>query len=281
MSYNAHTPETSELGKKTPYTSQYTPSLLFPIPREPRRTALGINQNLPFYGMDYWNHYEVSWLNNQGKPNVAIAEIIYGCESPYIIESKSMKLYFNSLNNTQFTSKDLVEKTIQHDLATYLETTNISVRIIPLYEYTATIIQKHIHGINIDNIDVPCSTYNIDPTLLTIEAPNVSEILCSDLVRSNCPVTNQPDWCSVQITYTGQQINHANLLRYLVSFRNDNEFHEQCIEKIFMHILKYCKPSKLTVYGRSTRRGGIDINSYRSTQAINPQDILNVRLCRQ
>jgi 7-cyano-7-deazaguanine reductase len=273
-------PEQSGLGKSTHYDAHYNPEILFAIARQSKRDEIGVDSDLPFYGIDLWNHYEVSWLNEKGKPVTAIAEIIYGCESPNIIESKSMKLYFNSFNNMKYNNVDDVRSIMQHDLS-HRVGTPVIVNIKLLSEMKEEKMSVHLHGINIDNLDVECNEYKVNPGNLSTEDEIVSEILCTDLLKSNCLVTNQPDWCSVQITYHGKKIHREGLLRYIVSFRNDNEFHEQCIEKIFMHIMQYCQPTELTVYGRSTRRGGLDINSCRSTAKINAADVENVRLCRQ
>lgn len=276
-----NTANQSELGKKTTYDSHYQPGHLFPIPRSEKRREIGITGALPFYGYDVWNHYEVSWLNAKGKPIVAVAEIIYACDSLNIIESKSMKLYFNSFNNTTFDSEKAVQDVMQRDLAERLKGSFVSVRLIPLSEFKNQSLYAALEGFNIDALDVACSVYQTDPSFLKVHDDVIVETLYTDLLKSNCLVTNQPDWCSVQIQYQGPRIDREGLLRYIVSFRNTNEFHEQCIEKIFMHILQYCKPTRLTVYGRSTRRGGIDINAIRSTQPLSPEQIENVRLCRQ
>lgn len=275
-----HTAEQSALLKKPAYEAQYNPDLLFPIPRQSKRNEIGIAGTLPFHGFDIWNHYEVSWLNEKGKPVVALAEIIYGCESDHIIESKSMKLYFNSFNNTEFKNLEIVEATVKKDLEQRLSVP-VLVQITPLRLLKETNLLVKLEGIYLDELDVACSAYHTDISFLTTENGIVEETLYSDLLKSNCLVTNQPDWCSIQITYQGQKINREGLLKYIVSFRNDNEFHEQCIEKIFMHLMQQCHPSTLTVYGRSTRRGGLDINSIRSTQAIDLKSIRNTRLCRQ
>lgn len=275
------TPEHSGLGKDTQYDSHYNPAKLFSISREMRRNEIGITNTLPFFGYDVWNHYEVSWLNSKGKPIVAMAAIIYGCDSKNIIESKSMKLYFNSLNNTNFPDLDSLQKTITSDLSAQLEGSYLTVTLLPLDQAKEETLMPRLNGINIDTLDIECSVYQTEPSFLKTEQTLVEETLCSDLLKSNCLVTNQPDWCSVQIVYKGKKINHEGLLRYLVSFRNDNEFHEQCIEKIFMQINDRCHPDELTVYGRSIRRGGLDINSCRSSKPIAPSDIPNMRLCRQ
>ena len=273
------TPEQSELGKKTHYDAQYNPDKLYPIPRKAKRDEIGISTELPFFGIDIWNHYEVSWLDQKGKPIVAVAEIIYGCDSPNIIESKSMKLYFNSFNNTKCKSVDNARAMMERDLSDRVGLP-VTVNITLLSAMKDNKLAAHMLGDCIDDLAVECREYKTNPELLKTETKVVEETLCSDLLKSNCLVTHQPDWCSVQITYKGKKINRESLLRYLVSFRNDNEFTEQCIEKIFMHIMEYCKPKQLTVYGRSTRRGGLDINAYRSTQELECA-VANVRLCRQ
>jgi 7-cyano-7-deazaguanine reductase len=275
------TPEKSELGKKTKYESLYDPDKLFPIPRKIKREEIGIFDHLPFFGFDVWNHYEVSWINEKGKPVVALAEIIYGCDSKNIIESKSMKLYFNSFNNTTFKDVETVQATIKKDLQDRLDVSFITVNIISIPLFKEQKLKSSLNGMCLDELDIACSVYHAEPSFLKTENELVEETLYSDLLKSNCLITHQPDWCSVQIAYKGKKINHEGLLRYIVSFRNDNEFHEQCIEKIFMHIMGYCQPSELTIRGRSTRRGGLDINSIRSTKRIALSAIQNRRLCRQ
>jgi 7-cyano-7-deazaguanine reductase len=275
------TPDISVLGKPTLYGSHYHPDQLFPIPRQPKREEIGVTDVIPFFGVDIWNHYEVSWLNEKGKPMVALAKIIYGCESKNIIESKSMKLYFNSLNNTCFENVEAVQAVVKRDLLDRLGTAQMIVRVTPIHRLVEEKPVLSLPGTCLDTLDIDCSVYSVESAFLTVDQDTVEETLYSDLLKSNCLVTNQPDWCSVQISYKGRKINHAGLLRYIVSFRNSNEFHEQCIEKIFMHIMQRCQPKALTVYGRSTRRGGIDINSYRSTQMIEVSSIPNTRLCRQ
>jgi 7-cyano-7-deazaguanine reductase len=268
----------SELGKKSDYESAYNPNRLYPIPRAGKRQEMGINPDkLPFYGFDSWNHYEVSWLNDKGKPMVGIAEIVYDCRSPKLIESKSLKLYFNSFNNTKINSIEALESMVKHDLEKCIMA-EVMVRIVTLDKTNAYKIQA-LQGESIDALDVECSVYLVEPAFLFVEDEEVSEILCSDLLKSNCLVTNQPDWGSVQINYTGKKINREGLLKYLVSFRNHNEFHEQCIERIFVDIMSQCKPTSLTVYGRYTRRGGLDINPYRSTEQT--AFTSNCRLIRQ
>ena len=272
-------PEQSELGKKTEYDPHYNPDKLFPIPRKGKRDEIDVPEKLPFFGYDLWNHYEVSWLNEKGKPVVAMAEIIYSCETPNIIESKSMKLYFNSFNNTKFKNSNEVQKIIEKDIAERIGGP-VSINIVMLPLSNKEDLHPGLEGTCIDELDVDCSTYMVESSYLEAGTEVVEEILYSDLLKSNCLVTNQPDWGSVQIAYKGKKINQEGLLRYIVSFRNHNEFHEQCIERIFMDIMRHCQPEELTVYGRYTRRGGLDINPYRSTKKID-STIANLRLCRQ
>jgi len=272
----------SELGKKSLYEATYDPTKLFRIPRKSKRDEIGVDSdNLPFHGFDCWNHYEVSWLNEKGKPVVATAQIFYDCKSEYIIESKSFKLYFNSFNNSRFQSFEKVQKIIAEDVSKELE---LSAEVIlSLLDSNELInIKNKFDGENIDNLDIECDEYLVNPELLKCNQDEiVSEILNSDLLKSNCLVTHQPDWGSVQIEYKGPKIDKESLLKYIVSFRNHNEFHEQCIERIFIDIKNKCNPEKLTVYGRYTRRGGLDINPYRATEEhINFLE-KNIRLKRQ
>ncbi|MCW8450784.1 NADPH-dependent 7-cyano-7-deazaguanine reductase QueF [Legionella quinlivanii] len=277
---NYKNPQESELGQSSEYDDHYNPERLFAIARAPKRREIGIEPKvLPFYGFDCWNHYEVSWLNEKGKPVVAIAEIIYDCATPNIIESKSLKLYFNSFNNTRFKDNEAVKQIVKQDLEQRVEG-DVQVRILSLTDSGYNHIELSAAGECLDDIDVTCSVYQVEPGYLCTETLRVEEILYSDLLKSNCLVTNQPDWATVQIAYTGKQINREGLLKYLVSFRNHNEFHEQCIERIFADIMNRCQPEKLTVYGRYTRRGGLDINPYRSTEKLNSKE-LNFRLVRQ
>lgn len=270
----------SELGKKSAYSATYSPKHLYAIPRAEKRLEIGLDpQHLPFSGFDYWNHYEVSWLNEKGKPMVAVAELAYDCHSPKLIESKSLKLYFNSFNNTHIKDIPSLEATIKKDIAELIET-DVWVKIHPLNHCEQFAVHASLQGESLDDLDVECSVYMVEPSFLSTSDEYVEEVLCSDLLKSNCLITNQPDWGSIQIAYKGRKINREGLLKYLVSFRNHNEFHEQCIERIFADLMKYCKPEQLTVYGRYTRRGGLDINPYRSTQKIH-FDGKNRRLVRQ
>lgn len=264
------------LGKKTPYVSYYQRDLLCPIPRQHNRNAIGLAGALPFQGSDIWTAFELSWLNDKGKPVVAGAEFILPCESAHLIESKSFKLYLNSFNNTSFPSFANVENTLKRDLSEAAGAP-FTVKLFPLAQAPEKIL-KHLAGTCLDDIDIACDTYTIDPSFLQTEETVVTETLQSDLLKSNCLVTGQPDWGSLQITYTGKKINHAGLLKYIVSFRNCNEFAEQCVERIFTDIMRECQPEKLFVLARYTRRGGLDINPYRANYPI---QIENARLWRQ
>jgi len=270
-----------ELGRRSEYDMYYNPNKLLPIPRLEKRLEIGIDptQNLPFFGHDTWNHYEVSWLNPKGKPMVAIATIAYDCHSSHIIESKSMKLYFNSFNHSKLNSIEELEQTVSKDIQDRIHSA-VKVKVMPLHHAISHQVIINLQGTCIDALDIQCHDYMVNPQLLKTLPVMVEETLHSNLLKSNCLVTLQPDWGSVEISYKGHQIDHASLLQYLVSFRNHNEFHEQCIERIFVDISQQCQPEKLSVYGRYTRRGGIDINPFRSSEEnhfIAPQH----RLIRQ
>lgn len=267
----------SELGKKSAYQTHYNPSLLFPIPRLAKRAEIGIDDKNPgFIGEDLWTHYEVSWLNAKGKPCVAIGEISYAASSKNIIESKSMKLYFNSFNGTRFNSADEVISTVIKDLSNAVE----SVVKFKLIE-----VNTHLNELDcsnkicLDNLDIECDTYQPKPAYLTVDGSRVTETIYTNLLKSNCLVTNQPDWGTVFVEYEGNKIDHQGFLKYIVSLRDHNEFHEQCVERIFNDILKMCKPEVLTVYARYTRRGGLDINPFRTTKSS--YTLANYRLPRQ
>lgn len=267
------------LGQKTDYANQYDPSLLQPVPRSLNRDDLNLGDELPFQGCDIWTLYELSWLNEKGLPQVAIGEVSIPATSANLIESKSFKLYLNSFNQTRFASWDDVEKTLIKDLSQCAgETVSVTVRSV--VDYTDSVIVT-MHGECIDDQEIEITSYDFDETLLegATEDERVEESLHSHLLKSNCLITNQPDWGSVEIRYAGKKINREALLRYLVSFREHNEFHEQCVERIFTDIMKFCQPESLTVYARYTRRGGLDINPYRSNQQSQPTH--NQRMARQ
>jgi 7-cyano-7-deazaguanine reductase len=278
-------PEESQLGKPAPYVDHYDPSLLFPISRLPKRQELGLHGAMPFFGADLWTAFELSWLTPRGKPQVTIAHVTVPCETPNIVESKSLKLYLNSFTNTPFASADEVRDRIRADISEAAwrgapAPSSVGLRILLPDQFDREPVHE-LDGLSLDRLDIECSQYTPAPELLTAafgEQP-VEEVLTSNLLKSNCLVTGQPDWGSVQIRYSGPQIEQGGLLRYLVSFRNHNEFHEQCVERIFMDIWKRCKPVKLAVYARYTRRGGLDINPFRTSH---PQAIpANVRTARQ
>jgi 7-cyano-7-deazaguanine reductase len=254
----------SLLGQETPYCTRYDPTLLFPIPRQEKRNELGFDlHSMPFQGLDIWTAYEVSWLNLKGKPIAVIAEFAFPADSLNIIESKSFKLYLNSFNGTRFEGQQQVEELFIKDLSQSCGgSVDVLIRNLDFDES----LTGGLPGENLDTLDIEVTDYQVNPTLLTTEASpdKVSETLNSHLLKSNCLVTGQPDWGSVVIRYEGIQIHHENLLKYIISFREHNEFHEQCVERIFTDIMKQCKPDKLTVYARYVRRGGLDINPYRS-----------------
>lgn len=254
----------SPLGKSTSYRSDYAPELLFPIARQAKRDELGLTGTLPFFGVDIWNAYELSWLNLRGKPQVAIARITAPADSPNIIESKSLKLYLNSLNQTRLAGPDALLELLRRDLGAGF---GAPVQIVlTLQEAFSTLAMGELDGLLLDRLDVEITEYTPSPLLLKAargEAP-VEETFVSHLLKSNCLVTGQPDWASVQIRYAGPQIEQESLLKYLIGFREHNEFHEQCVERIFVDILRQCAPQQLAVYARYTRRGGLDINPWRS-----------------
>ena len=280
-----NTPEQSQLGKSSAYVDQYDASLLFPIPRAGKRAEIGISGAAPFFGADMWTAFELSWLNLRGKPQVALAHFTIPAETPNIIESKSFKLYLNSFNNTRFADASEVLARLRVDTAEAAwrggPVQSVGVRLIAAEQFDREPVYE-LDGLSLDRLDVECTHYQPAPELL-VTAPAaegmVTEVLVSNLLKSNCLVTGQPDWGSVQISYTGLQIQQEGLLQYLVSFRNHNEFHEQCVERIFMDIWARCKPAKLTVYARYTRRGGLDINPLRTSH---PQALPgNTRTARQ
>lgn len=261
----AHTIDSSPLGQKTAYISQYDASLLFPIPRSESRRVLGLTGALPFYGRDIWTGYELSWLNQKGKPEVAVAEFSIPFDSQFIIESKSFKLYLNSLNQTTFLTWDHVKKLLAADLSAAAGI-EISVNLFSVRDASALNIGSLESAVCLDDLDVVIENYHPDAGLLTADKANtVSENLYSNLLKSNCPVTGQPDWATLYIEYSGAKINHESLLRYVISFREHQDFHEHCVERIFLDILHRCDPESLSVYARYTRRGGLDINPFRST----------------
>jgi 7-cyano-7-deazaguanine reductase len=258
---------TLSLGQTTPYPDQYDPSLLFPIPRSENRLKLDIkpNQALPFVGVDIWNAFELSWLNKKGKPQIALAEFQVPADSPNMIESKSFKLYLNSFNSARFDNEAEVRERLITDLSA-VANSKISTRI----HSTEAIAKKgmqEMSGVLMDRLDIEIDpSLSADPALLEVNESfgPIEQCLVSHLLKSNCPVTGQPDWASIQIRYQGRPILEEGLLRYLIGFRQLGEFHEHCVETIFTDIKRQCKPEKLSVYARYTRRGGLDINPFRT-----------------
>lgn len=265
------------LGQQQAYPQSYDASLLQIIPRTLNRQAIELDESaLPFFGEDRWTAFELSWLTPSGKPQVAILQCQISADSINMVESKSFKYYLNGFNQAVFANHQVVQAQIQADLQAAV-VGQVSVSIIDLDDYPTQLAT--LPGQCIDHHDLACTTYEYQPELLvTTSNQKVDEQLYSHLFRSNCLITNQPDWASVYIHYQGPQICHASLLAYLVSFRQHNEFHEQCVERIYRDILRHCQPSKLTVMARFTRRGGLDINPFRSNFE-SPMD--DMRLARQ
>lgn len=261
----------SPLGKSTHYVETYSPDLLFAIPRANERAEIGITHSLPFRGTDTWTAFELSWLTPSGKPEVAIAHINIPCNSPCLIESKSMKLYFNSFNQSQFDNPDRVAAAITRDLTNYAGVP-VTIELLTATQWPP-VNTEEFDGECLDQIDIATDIYEVDDTLLKSDASQiVEETLFTRLFRSNCLVTGQPDWASVQVRYRGPKIDRAGLLKYLISYRKHQGFHEQCIERIFTDIKRACNTEKLTVYGRFTRRGGLDINPFRSDFETPPEN---------
>ena len=261
---DATTPADSPLGKTSVYTDSYDPGLLFPMPRAEKRAELGLIGTLPFFGMDIWNAYELSWLNPRGKPQVAIATLLVPADTPNMVESKSMKLYLNSLNQMRIESQEALVALLQGDLSAALGA-EIQIKLLASQDFGKQVMGEY-EGLLLDRLDIAVDRYAPEPELLRAasdQAP-VEESLVSHLLRSNCLVTNQPDWASIQIRYSGPAIDQEGLLKYLIGFRQHQEFHEHCVERVFMDIQRQCKPSKLMVSARYTRRGGIDINPWRA-----------------
>lgn len=275
----ASPPSDSPLGKTTGYSDHYDPGLLFPIARADKRAELGITGSLPFFGMDVWNAYEVSWLNRRGKPQVAIATLQVPSDSPNIVESKSLKLYLNSLNQTRVDDTETLSNLLRTDISAAVGA-SVQVRLTGPDEF-GKLDMGELEGLLLDRLDIEVDDYQPDPSLLSVnrDEGTVDETLVSHLLKSNCLVTNQPDWASVQIHYVGPAINQEGLLRYLIGFREHQEFHEQCVERIFMDVLRQCTPTKLMVLARYTRRGGIDINPWRSNFSLSkmPSNARNAR----
>lgn len=266
----------SPLGQATVYLETYSPDLLYPVPRALARDKIGLPENLPFDGVDIWNAFEISWLNSKGKPEIALADFSFPCTSPNIVESKSLKLYLNSFNQTLFDSLSVVQQTIQKDLSLIIQAP-VAVNLYSISDCEVKALDS-FSGLCLDNLDITTQIYHVNPDFLTKGPEYVRETLYSNLLKSNCLATGQPDWGSVFIHYAGPTIDHEGLLKYIISFRNHSGFAEHCVEQIFYDILTKCQPKYLTVYARYTRRGGLDINPFRSNFE---QYIPNMRQIRQ
>ena len=258
-------PDDLSLGKQVDYEFEYNPDLLQGVPRSLSRDTLDLaNSSLPFDGIDTWTGYELSWLNLKGKPNVAILECHVPITSENLIESKSFKLYLNSFNQTKFASAEDVRQVLQADLSACAGEP-VEVKLI-LPEQFSSLQFQEFNGTLLDSLDVEIDQYSPNTQYLTVakNETGIQETLVSHLLKSNCLITSQPDWASIQVRYEGKAIEHEGLLKYLISFRQHNEFHEQCVERIYNDIMQHCQPDKLTVCARYTRRGGLDINPFRS-----------------
>ncbi|MEE3003028.1 MAG: NADPH-dependent 7-cyano-7-deazaguanine reductase QueF [Pseudomonadota bacterium] len=243
----------TELGKETNYKNNYDPSLLISVPRAKSKILQ--------HGFDVWRSWETSWLNNYNKPQIATIILFYSAKSPYIVESKSLKLYLGSLNFTNFSSEADLINTIERDVS-FTVGSKVIVKLDNDF-----ICRAKAPGVNIDNEDIDIIAQRPTPELLKLDEKycHISETLHTNLFRSCCPVTAQPDWATIVVRYSGLAINHKSLLQYLLAFRNHSGFHESCVSEIFTDIKSSCDPEKLEVQGFFTRRGGIDINPLRSS----------------
>ena len=260
----ANTVELSQLGKTSLYETQYNPTILFPIPRKEKQEELGLDpENLPYVGCDVWYAYELSWLNAKGKPLSMIGRFVLPCNSPCLIESKSFKLYLNSFNQTSFDSVASVRETLVKDLSDAAGAV-VGVELMTVAEMEVVGL-KRASGTCVDDLDINVDTYTYQPDLLEKGQGQVNEVIHSNLLKSNCPVTGQPDWGTIVVEYKGEAISHAAFLKYICSFREHQEFHEQCVERVFTDITQRFVMKELTVYAQYVRRGGLDINPWRST----------------
>lgn len=262
---NTHnTPAGSLLGRETAYPDRYDAGLLFPIPRAGARAELGVDDAaLPFVGHDRWHAYELGWLDLRGKPHAATATFQVPADSPNLIESKSFKLYLNSFNRERVGDDAALRARIETDLSA-------SAGAQVTMAFGLPPMAGAWDAACIDGLDIDIDDYG-PPNAAHLHAATddiAEEWLYSELLKSNCPVTGQPDWATVVIGYRGPRIDRAGLLRYLVSFRDHCEFHEQCVERIHIDIAARCRPEWLSVEARYTRRGGLDINPWRATPGI-------------
>ncbi|TMG85596.1 MAG: NADPH-dependent 7-cyano-7-deazaguanine reductase QueF [Betaproteobacteria bacterium] len=269
--------EGSPLGKSTGYPERYDPALLFPIARSDARQALGLTSELPFGGADLWTAYEISWLDALGKPQLAIGRFRIPADSPRIVESKSLKLYLGSFAQEHAAQTSELVRRIEADLARACGAAVAVVLASPADGRATRIVP--LPGESLDELAITTDVYEPSPTLLAAHGPEVDETLRSALFRSRCPVTGQPDYGDLMIRYRGPRIDRIRLLRYLISYRRHAAFHESCVEQMFIDILHRCTPQALTIYGRFLRRGGIDINPFRSNFEVGPDD--EARTARQ
>ena len=267
--------EHSPLGKATDYPERYDPSLLFSMPRAPQREALGLTDVLPFTGIDLWTAYEITWLDANGKPALAVAHFRVPAESPRLVESKSLKLYLGSFAQENLTGPSEFSRMVESDL-TRACGADVLVELASVADSAA---EAPLPGESLDGLSLATDVYDPRPELLIARGPQVEETLRSALFRSRCPVTAQPDYGDVMIHYRGRAIDRAELLRYLVSYRRHPAFHENCVERIFVDVLHRCAPQALSVYARFLRRGGIDINPFRSNFERSPPP--RIRTVRQ
>jgi 7-cyano-7-deazaguanine reductase len=262
------------LGQKSAYPKGYDKSLLHPVRRADQRAAMAM-PTIKWLGADLWNAYELAWLNQAGKPVRACATFSIPADSTFLAESKSVKLYLNSLNHTRFLDGTQVADLIARDLSAVCEAPiNVELNPPSLCSLTNTFTGFE----SLDDVNVDVSVYERDPKLLVVNANLTEEKLVSHLFKSHCLVTGQPDWGSIFISYRGPEIDRASLLKYLISYHNHSGFSENCIEQIFVDLLTLAKPERLEVFGRFTRRGGIDINPYRANVDV---EMLNGRLIYQ
>lgn len=275
-----HRPDTlayAPLGRESAYPERYDADLLYAIPRAANRAPLGIeDQALPFVGEDEWHAFELSWLNARGKPCVAVARFTLPADSPNLIESKSWKLYLNGFNQTRFVSHVQVVETLMADLSRAAGAA-VSVRLFDVDD--EALMPRRLPGECLDDLDIEVSDYTPSADHLTVGESIVEETLHSHLLKSNCPVTGQPDWGSVLIRYRGPRLDREGLLRYLIGYRQHQDFHEHCVEHIFSDLMAHCRPARLLVLARYVRRGGLDISPWRATPGEHPP--VPLRLARQ
>lgn len=251
------------LGRHTPVVQEYAPHLLYAIPRVTARLELGLHEPLPFYGVDLWHAYEMSWLDQDGKPTAWVGRFGVPATSPNLVESKSFKLYLNSLNSTRFPSDEAARETIISDISG-ASGAAVSLELFPVG--AAALAGARLSGTCLDGLSV--KPWSGEPTAVQLHiAPErtVEEVVFSHLLRSLCPVTGQPDWATVWLHYRGAAIERSSLLQYIIAYREHQEFHEQCVERMFRDIALRCAPEFLHIQAFYTRRGGLDINPFRST----------------